>query len=501
MNAVRTVVSPARKVLINCSVMLSMLIVALDGTIANVALPHMQASLMASPEQVVWVLTSYLIASAIMTPLSSWLASRYGRKLVMTTSALIFTLASLACGLANSLPLMVVARLIQGLSGAGLIPLGQATLMDINPPEKQGQAMAMAALGAMLGPLSGPTLGGWLTDVASWRWVFLINIPFGLAAFAGLSLSLVEIREKNVGQFDFFGFATISLFLGAFQLMMDRGEQLNWFESREIWIEASVAGLFAWLALVHMATARNTFVSGALFANWNFTLGCIISAIVGLVIFATIPIITMMMQMQLGYSPLHAGIVSLPRGVGTAVGLFVVGRIMDRVDARLLVLIGTLCGAVGFFLSARISLAVDEVPLLIAGGFQGLAGGLMLPPLSALVYSKLEPNLRNQGAAIYSLARNMGNSLGISAMQSSVIHADAAAGQRLIEGIRPDNPVLQYASPDFDFDSLQALATMGHAVWRQAAMVAVTETMWLAFVITMASLPLVFLMRTNKPAT
>ena len=239
--------------------MLSTMIVALDGTIANVALPQMQSSLMAAPEQVVWVLTSYLIASAIMTPLASWLASRYGRKRVMLISAAWFTIASLACGLSVSLPMMVAARLVQGIAGAGLIPLGQATLLDIYPPEKQGQALAMAGLGAMLGPLSGPTLGGWLTDTLTWRWVFLVNLPIGILATGGILLAHIEARDKAIGRFDVFGFAAISVFLASFQLMMDRGQQLDWFESREIWIEAAGMGGCLWFTVVHMVTAKNTF--------------------------------------------------------------------------------------------------------------------------------------------------------------------------------------------------------------------------------------------------
>lgn len=492
--------TPLRRMLITGSVMLSTMIVALDGTIANVALPHMQSSLSASPEQVVWVLTSYLVASAIMTPLSSWLASRFGRKLVMSVSAAGFTVASLACGLATNLPTMVIARLIQGISGAGLIPLGQATLLDINPPERQGRAMAMAGLGAMLGPLAGPTLGGWLTDIVSWRWVFLINIPIGILAFIGLSTSLIETRERGVGRFDLFGFATISIFLGAFQLMMDRGQQLDWFDSPEIWIEAAVMGAFGYLAVVHMLTARNTFVRAEVFADRNFSLGSLISAVIGVIIFATVPSITVMMQTLLGYSAMQTGLVSMPRGIGTVIGLLVVGNLIGKVDARILLVIGLSIAAFSLYLFSRISLQVDETPLLVAGLLQGLSGGLMIAPLSTLVFSTLPRNYRNEGAAIYALARNIGNSLGISVLQMVMIQTNAAVTMRLAEGIRPDNPVLQAAAPDFSVNTVSSLAGMSREIGRQAAMVATIDTIWLTCLLALAVLPVVLLMRTQERA-
>ncbi|MDE2595517.1 MAG: DHA2 family efflux MFS transporter permease subunit [Sphingomonadales bacterium] len=498
MSVAHAPITPARKAAVTASVMCSTMIVALDGTIANVALPHMQSSLGASPEQVVWVLTSYLIASAIMTPLSSWLASRFGRKLVMTVSAAGFTLASLGCGLANSLEFMVFARLVQGLSGAGLIPLGQATLLDINPPEKQGQAMAMAGLGAMLGPLAGPTLGGWLTDSFTWRWVFLINIPIGLIAFAGLSLTMLETRDKGMAKFDLFGFATVSLFLGALQLVFDRGAQLDWFDSTEICIEATVAALAGYLMIVHMFTARDTFVRAALFADRNFLIGCGISAVIGLVIFATVPLLTVMTQNLLGYTALQTGLIGMPRAIGTVTGLLIVGNLIGRVDARVLLTIGLAMIAAALFMFSRISLETDRTPLLLAGLLQGFAGGLMIAPLSTLTFSTLTPLFRNEGTAIYSLFRSIGNALGISVLQLLATRNTAAVTGRLSEGVRPDNPTLQAAMPDFAFDSVEATLRISGAISRQAAMVALVDTMWLACLVAMATLPLVLLLRGKR---
>ena len=489
-----------RRKLITAGIMLSTMAVALDGTIANVALPQMQSSLSASPEQVVWVLTSYMIASAIMTPLASWLASRFGRKRVMSISVASFTLASLVCGLAGSLEVELAARLVQGISGAGLIPLGQATLLDINPPERQGRAMALAGLGAMLGPLSGPTLGGWLTDALSWRWVFFINLPIGVLAFLALSTFMEESREKGMARFDLLGFATVSILLGGLQLVLDRGPQLDWFDSAEIVGETLVVLLALWLAAVHMATARDTFVRAALFTDRNYVVGCLLSVVVGIITFATVPIVTIMMQNLLGYSALLTGLVSMPRGVGTVMGLIVVGNLIGKIDSRLLLLSGLLLTALGLYIFASLNLDTDQPPMLAGAFLQGIGGGLMIAPLSSLVFSTLKPHFRNEGAAIYALARNIGASLGISLLQFLAAHNDASVAGRLAEGIRPDNPELGLSAPALTFDDLPMLRMMAGQISRQAAMVATIDTLWLTFLVTCAALPLALAMRTKHLA-
>jgi DHA2 family multidrug resistance protein len=490
--------SPRRKALITGSVMLSTMIAAMDSTIANVALPQMQSSLSASSEQILWVLTSYMIASAIMTPVASWLARRFGRKPVMALSVAGFTLASLACGMATSLPMMILARLIQGISSASLLPLGQATLLDINPPETQGKAMAMAGLGSMVGPLAGPTLGGWLTDVTSWRWVFLINLPIGVLAFIGLSTSMDDTRDKNVGRFDTFGFATISIFLGAFQLMMDRGQQLDWFDSREITLEATIAGLFAYFAVVHMFTARETFIRAEIFKDRNFSIGSLISAVIGIITFATVPIIMVMMQTLLGYTAFFTGLISMPRGVGTTIAIVVAGNLVNRMDTRILLFAGLSVSAFSLYLFTRISLDTDQMPLIVAGLLQGFGGGLMIVPLTTLVFSTLSPEYRNEGAAIFALTRNIGASLGISGLQAMAIHNSANVATRLSAAIRPDNPMLQMARPDFSFAAAQSLAGVSAEISRQAAMVATLDTIWFACLLALALLPVILFMR-NRP--
>ncbi len=490
--------TPLRKTLITASVMGTTLVVALDATIAVVAIPHMQASLNASPEQVTWVLTSYLIASAIMMPLASWLASKFGRKRVMSISVIAFTVASMACGLARSLEFMVFARLAQGAAGAGLIPLGQATLLDINPPEKQPSAMAVAGLGAMLGPLLGPTIGGWLTDNYSWRWVFLINLPIGIAAIFGTLFSHIEVKDKELAKFDMFGFLALTSFIGSFQLMMDRGQHNDWFDSAETFFEAGLLALSFYLLLVHMLTRRDTFVRAALFADRNFALGTIISTVIGIVIFASSPILTLMTQNLLGYSPFKNGLVSLPRGVGTIMSLLVVTRFIRKVDPRMLLCIGLGFSVLSLWMFSQLSLETNETPIMLAGLFQGFSGGLLISPLSALAFSTLSPRFRNEGAAIFALSRNIGNSLGISAIQVMSIRASAQVASRLNEGVRPDNPVFQIARPDFDFTSPAAMARASGEIWRQATMVSTIDTFWLGCMVAIATLPIILLMKGTR---
>jgi len=478
--------------------MIASIMVAVDITIANVALPHMSSSLSASQEQVLWVLTSYLVAGAIATPLSGWLAGRFGRKMVMLVSVFGFTVASALCGMANDLPTILIARFLQGACGASLIPLSQAMLLDINPPAEHAKAMMIFALGSMAGPIIGPTLGGWLTDALSWRWVFFINVPFGILSFFGM-LAFLPASRTNRSRFDMFGFITLSIALTALQLMLDRGEHLDWFESNEVRIYAFVAGIAFWLTLVHMFTARETFVRPELFADRNFAIGAIFSILIGIVAFATLPMIVVMTQSLLGYSALHTGMVGLPRAIGTLVAILIVTRLIAIVDTKLVLIAGLAITAVSMLMYAQMDLYVDERTLLVVGFVQGFGGGLMFVPLSVIVFSTLRSDLRNEGAAMYALTRNVGNAIGISALNFEYTHLVAGSRAHLTEFLRADNPVLQWARPDLDFGSSEALARLHAEMARQAAMVGEVGMFQLVFFISLAMIPLVMFMRTGRP--
>ncbi|HKX79309.1 MAG TPA: MDR family MFS transporter [Novosphingobium sp.] len=487
-----------KRFLITAPIMMGVTLVALDMTIANVALPHMQASLSASQEQIFWVLTSYLIASAIATPLSGWLANRFGRKNVMLASVTGFTVASVLCGVANDLQTIVFARIMQGAFGAGLMPLTQAILLDINAPENRLKAMAVFSMGSLLGPMIGPSLGGYLTDIVSWRWVFFINIPFGILAAAGI---LTWDRERDDApklRFDWFGFATVAIALATIQLMLDRGEQVDWFDSVEIQIYAAIAGLSVYLAVVHTATGVDTFIKPQLFKDRNFATGCTVSAVVGIATFAMIPVLVVMQQTLLGHSAYHTGLLGIPRGLGSLAGMIMVSRLAKHVDLRLLMLVGLGVIGVSQAMYAGLDLYTDDKLLIVTGFINGISSGLVFVPLAAISFTTLSPVFRNEGSAMFALVRNVGNAVGISVLHRQMVHYTAESQAHLVQGIRPDNPMLDYARPDFDFGSIEALSRMEAEISRQAGMVGTVEVFWLSVVISLAVAPVVLLMRVKK---
>ena len=298
-----------RRTLISLSLTAATLMQTLDNTIANVALPRMQGSFSATQDQMAWVLTSYIIASAIMIPLSGWLAGQIGRKRVFLFSVAGFTIASMLCGLAQSLPQIVLARVLQGVSGAALVPLSQAALLDITPPAHQARAMSMWAMATSLGPIMGPALGGWLTENYNWRWVFFINVPIGILAFLGMASSLPRTTTVRKSRFDFFGFTALSVGLGALQLMLDRGQIKDWFGSTEIWIEAAITLLAFYLFVVHMLTTTGQrFINPALFKDRNFVAGSVVFFVVGVVMFATLALLPTMLENLMNYPVLTTGL-------------------------------------------------------------------------------------------------------------------------------------------------------------------------------------------------
>lgn len=491
-------ITPGRRQIMVGSTVLASTMFAVDTTIANVALPQMQSAMGASQEQIIWVITSYMIASAIATPLSAWLASRYGRRPVLLASVAGFTAASMFCGMASGLTGAVLARTIQGATGAAMMPLGQSAVIDITPREQFGRTMSIIGLGVMFGPLIGPTLGGWLTENFSWRWVYFINLPIGLAALVGLFVALPDSKDASPPRFDMFGFVALSIFLASFQLMLDRGQHLDWFDSAEIWAYALLIGLFGYLMLVHMFTASDTYVRPRIFADRNFALGCLLSGSVGVLTFSTIPIATSMMQQNLGYTPLHTGLVSSPRSIGTLIAMLGGMRFVGKLDDRLFLLGGLGLNAVGLYMLSQLSLLADERQLLVAGLFQGFGSGLMYPPLSTLVFATLPPALRNEGASLFALTRSMGSSLGISFLQTGNAWNTAAVQSRLTEGLRPDNPAVHWAMPDLDLASAAQAAGLARRAFAEASMVAKVDAFWLTFVIAIAILPVVALLRPPK---
>ena len=474
----------------------------LDATIANVALPHMQASTSASREQISWVLTSYIIMAAICTPLSGWLAQRFGRKQVMVGSLIGFTIASMLCGAAANLDQLIAFRLLQGMMGAALLPMSQAILLDINPPEKHGSAMAIWGMGAIIGPIVGPVLGGFLTDNLTWRWVFYVNLPFGLLATLGLWIWQTDTHETEEMKLDLLGFGSLALAVGAFQLMLDRGQVKDWFESTEIWIEAVVAGTAFYVFLVHTFTAKKPFIKPELFRDSNYLLGNVFGFFLGGLMYGTMALMTPMLAELMGYPIELVGIVTAPRGFGTLFAMLLGGRIINRVDPRLMIFIGLgLCGWSQLIISGS-SLAMDDWIVISSGFVQGIGAGLMFVPITTIVFATLNARYRNEGAALNSLVRNLGGAAWISVLQTLTIRNAEVVHSRLAEGVRPDNPAVSMGMPDFDFTVQQHVAQMHAEITRQSLMVSYIDAYWLLFVACAVVMPLVvFLKSSKKPSS
>jgi DHA2 family multidrug resistance protein len=485
--------------MITASVMGASIMQSLDTTIATIALPRMQGSLSGTQDQMVWVLTSYILAAAIMTPLSGWLAVRFGRKRIFFYSVIGFTITSALCGAADSLAQIVVFRTLQGLCGAALIPLSQAILLDINPKERHGRAMAIWGMGVVLGPILGPLLGGWLTEDYSWRWVFYVNVPFGILAALGIAAYLPETRKVH-SRFDLFGFATLSLGLGALQMMLDRGEMKDWFASTEIRIEALIAALALYLFVVHTFTAERSFISRALFRDRNFVVGNVFIFIIGVVLFATMALLPPMLQNLLGYPVLIAGLVTAPRGVGTWVSMLVVGRLSGRVDSRWIIAVGFGLCVISLAQMAGLSPQTGQQPLVVSGVIQGFGTGLAYVSLTIVAFVTLPAALRNEGAAMFNLTRNIGSSVGISLMQTYVSTGTQTAHAQLVQTLSPYGLQINQPQLAAQVATAAGTATLTSAVAVQASWIAYLDAFRLMTLITLLVIPLIFLARNAKSA-
>jgi MFS transporter, DHA2 family, multidrug resistance protein len=489
--------------MITASIMLATIMQGVDNTIANVALPHIQGSLSAAQDQIAWVLTSYIVAVAIMTPLTGWLAGRLGIKYVFLISVAGFTLASALCGSATSLSQLVIYRLLQGACGAGLVPLSQSVLMQINPPERHGQAIAVWGIGVMLGPIFGPMLGGWLTEDYSWRWIFYINLPVGVIASIGILVFIRETRRTHREAFDFFGFVTLSIAVGALQMMLDRGQLKDWFNSTEIWTEAAISGLAFYLFIVHTATASDrSFINLDLMKSPNFMAGTVLMFFVGGILSGTLALLPTMLQSLMNYPVFTTGLVTAPRGIGTMVAMFLVGRLINRVDNRLIILGGFLLTVVSLWQMTGFSLQMGMGPVIVSGLLQGFGLGFTFVPLNTLALSNLPRHILTQGTAMRSLMRNLGGSIGISILEALLVQNTQIVHSRLIENLRPDNPLTQapmFASP-FSLTNPSGIAALNAEVTRQAAMVAYINDYALMMLIVVLLIPLLLLVRRAREA-
>ena len=481
-------------------VMLATIMQALDTTIANVAVPYMQANLNASLDQINWVLTSYIVAAAIMTPPTGWLAQRFGRKELFLVAVTGFTITSIMCGAAQSLEQMVVFRLLQGMFGAPLVPLSQSVLLDAYPRERHGEAMAIWGVGVMIGPIMGPSLGGYLTEAFHWRWVFYINLPIGILTLAGLAVFLERGSRDRRLKMDWFGFGLLTVAIGSLQLMLDRGEHNDWFSSTEIVAEATIAGLAFYLFLVHIFSTGRPFIDPRIFRDRNFAIGAILIAMTALLLFSSLAILTPFMQTLLGYPVFTAGLILAPRGVGTMLAMMIVGRLIGRVDTRLLLLLGYSLLAATFFDMGQFTLDVSFGRFLASGFVQGMGFGFCFVPISTVTFATLGPEWRPAGTSIFSLTRNVGGSAGISVFISLLSQGTQEARSNLVSHLTPFAPAIQAGQlPEaWSLSTTLGLARLEQELMRQASAIAYFEDFSRLGAIALCVMPMVIFLRTYR---
>jgi DHA2 family multidrug resistance protein len=493
--------TPINVTAVTVCVILATLMQALDTTIANVALPYMQGSVSASQDQIAWVLTSYIVAAAIMTPPTGYLAARFGLKRLFIVSMAGFTFASMLCGLADSLTQIVLFRALQGAFGAALVPLSQSVLFTIYPKERQGFAMALFGVGVMVGPVLGPVLGGWLTESWSWRYVFYINLPIGIAAIIGMSAFLPNYPAREGAKLDWFGFGTLSIAIAALQIMIDRGELLDWFGSGEIIIEAVVAAAALYLFLVHTFTAEKPFIDPKMFRDRNFAAGVLFITVVGLTYYASMALQPPFLQDLMNYPVLTAGLVMGPRGIGTMVAMLVVGRLVAKVDTRVLLGIGLAITAWSFYAMTGWTPDVSQETIIMVTVVQGAGLGFLFVPLSAATLSTLPAESRTEGAGLYSLTRNIGSSVGISVVNAlltrntQINHAEIASHITAVNRAFDHPAVTQFWSPF----TAAGRATLVAMITVQAQIIAYIDDYKLLMIATLAVLPLLLAFKTTRP--
>ena len=488
--------------LVVVGVMLATILPLLDTTIANVAIPHMQSALGATPETVMWVLTSYIIAHAVAIPLTSWLAERVGSRQLFLASTAGFIITSMLCGIAQNLEGMVLFRVMQGIAGAFLVPLSQSILLDVTRPSRHASMMAIWGLGAVLGPILGPLAGGWITESFNWRWIFIINAPLGFISVALLYFTLPG-HPKIRRTFDLTGFVLLGIAMASLQFLLDRGHQVDWFDALESWIYLGLCLSALWMFIVHLATTSNPLFDRALFADINFLIAFIFMILVGMVIYATAALLAPMLQNLFGYSAFDTGIVIAPRGIGAMIAMQTASRMLSRnIDPRLPITMGFFCVIWSMYAMTGWSLDTPQIDFIWTGVVQGMGVGFITLPIYVVGFATLAPRLRTDGAGLLNLSRLVGSSVSISvvtalfARNMQVSHADLGGHiDQSITDLIDTAMVGQYHEIGEG-----ALRMLDIEINRQAAMIAYLNDFWLIMWACLLTMPLILLVRRAAPA-
>ena len=491
-----------RRNMVTICAMTATIMQALDTTIANVALPYMQGTLSASQDQINWVLTSYIVAAAIMTAPVGWIANRFGRKKVFIVCSAGFTIASVMCGLAQDITQMVLFRLLQGVFGAALVPLSQAVMLDSYALHERAKAMSIWGMGVMLGPIMGPSLGAWLTETYSWHRVFFVNIPFGIVTVAGLIIFMDETKTDSEMKFDWFGFGALAIGIGAMQVALDRGEQLGWLESPEIVAETilSIVGFYYFFA--HSFTTKRPFIQFEIFKDRNFIGGCVFMAVMGLVLYSTMALASPYLQNVIGYPILTAGLLLATRGLGTFVAMMLVGRVMKYIEARTLIASGMLLMSASLYLMTGWTDQTGVPTIIIVSIAQGFGLGLVFVPLNMVAFLTLPNHLRTDGTSMLTLMRNVASSVGISVVTAKLTEGGREAYAIINENVTPFNKPMQM--PDvagiINMGTDAGRAMMDVMISAQAQIIAFSWDYQMVMIITLCAAPLAIMIGSSKAA-
>jgi DHA2 family multidrug resistance protein len=485
---------------ITACLILATLMQALDTTIANVALPYMQGSVSASQDEIAWVLTSYLVTSAIMTPPSGFLATRFGIRRVLLVCFVGFTIASMLCGAAQSLPQIVLFRCLQGAFGAPISPLTQTVLFNINPPERQGRAMSTFSIAIMVAPVLGPVIGGLLTSDFSWRAVFYINLPLGVLAFIGAFIFLPDQKVDSTFKLDWLGFGTLSIAIAALQLLLDRGSDKDWFSSSEVITEAVLACVAFYLFLVHIFTTNRPFIRPVLFADRNFTAGTLLITSLGITSLAALSLQPPFLQGLLNEPIVTAGLVMGPRGFGTIASMLAAGRLIGRVDIRLILFTGLVTMGWAFYAMSGWSLDVSNTTVIFVGIVQGLGQGLVMVPLSTLSLSTIAPQDRAEASGTFNLARTIGSSAGISIVNSLFTHNVQVNHAEIASAVTAFNRQLNapHVSAFWNPFTAGGRAALDSVITQQAQVISYNDDYKILMLATLVTLPLLLILRKPK---
>ena len=491
------------RLLITVAVMSATVMQVLDTTIVNVALPQMQGQLGATPDQISWVLTSYMVASGIFMPLTGYFSDRLGQKRYLQLSIAGFTVASALCGLSSNLFELVLFRLLQGVFGAALVPLSQSIMVRTYPLEERGRAMAIWGVGVMVGPILGPTLGGYLTEALSWRWTFFINLPVGLLSLF-LTWRVVPDSERRERSMDWFGLTLLALAIGGLQWVLDRGSQEDWFNSPQIQLAALISLIgFVGFGLHSRSGSEHVLFHADIFRDRNFVTSSLLLAVFGLGLFGNMMLQPLMLEHLLGYPTITTGLTLAPRGVASMISMMVVGRLIGRVDPRVLIASGIIICTTGSWFATQYTTDINVPWVVWPMVVQGFGLGMVFVPLSTIAFSTLAPTHAAEAAGLFSLLRTIGSSIGISIVATTLTRQSQVLWNQFGGHITVFNPAVHayLGHAGLTLDMPQSAAILGQQLARQATMTAFVDAYILVMWSFLAMMPLVFLMKYQRRQT